>query len=100
LPDRGPPGPLMVFVFRTARILRAHDHEARWKRAVRKSMSGPGGPRSGKTSEHLHHVDPGVRIEAVVGWATPHDLEAVPAVEANVGLGHLGGLERQAAEAA
>ena len=28
LPDRGPPGPLIVFVFRTARILRAHDHEA------------------------------------------------------------------------
>ena len=39
-------------------------------------------------------------IEAVVGWATAHDLEAVPAVEANVGLGHLGGLERQAAKAA
>jgi hypothetical protein len=46
-------------IFRTARILRAHDHEARWKRAVRKTktMSGwvavyrdLGGPRSGKIS--------------------------------------------------
>jgi len=31
--------------------------------------------------ERLHHVDPGVGIEAVVGWATAHDIEAVPAVE-------------------
>src|SRR6185369_7360388 len=36
-PERGPPGPLKVFVFRTARLWHAHDQ---------KNMSGPGGPRS------------------------------------------------------
>src|SRR5262245_64624791 len=35
-PERGPPGPLMVF--RTARVSRAHDHDARETRAVRMSM--------------------------------------------------------------
>jgi hypothetical protein len=34
----------LLMLFRTARILRAHDHEARWKRAV--YMSGTGVPRS------------------------------------------------------
>jgi hypothetical protein len=41
-------GPLMIMLFWTARVPRAHDHEARGKvasdatqRAVRKSMSGP-----------------------------------------------------------
>ena len=41
-----------------------------------------------------------MRVEPVVGRAAAHDLEAVPLVEANVGHCHLGGLERQAAEAA
>ncbi len=43
---------IMLILFLTARILRAHDHEARWKRAVRKTMSGPGGPRSEEKMRH------------------------------------------------
>src|SRR5882672_10480152 len=60
LSDRGPGGPLMVFAGSAQLQLRVfvdhNAHERHWSGAL-PAMSGPGGPRSGKTlgCQHAAH---------------------------------------------